>query len=622
MSEVPGSEDTLSDTESGHVSIAQPEVRQVVLDKYTAVWKEFYQWSQLDNRHYLENLRKPVARQSPRDYAVHAQSHHGTATPQDASVPISISKSQDVIELDADDFLNPSPPYESCTLSYDLIGFTEVDKVDLDIMPFMPYADDPAFDVVEYSQKFPYLAWQHIAEKDPDVELIQAETLRRLQFHFGSNSLALIDSLGVFPTRSRVTNEDGLIWRVSQRDGRNWPGRISSLPALPNRFEPAYTDQRGRVNSLMTQFCPDLMCLSSYCLVHSAKYPKLDRRTPRKTSQELRSKAAAGKPCGHMCFLNATEDFMLGPVENNTVENVGTLLDTFPDDLPCTLVPILRMPCRDIFYYRCQTILDEDDVMPAPSDKEFKRKKRNVKEFAFKDGRRAPDDPYEARVPPCHHHGPCRTATDCACKAHSLHCSVNCRCDEYCELRWDGCNCANRGPQRGPLCTADKCACRMAGRECIVGRDALDVPVSSVAKNTLPKLEVRRSEYGFGAFATGPIPANSYIGEYAAELLFDYNDKKDHIRKHTDRNYMFEVSVDTSHKHDLLVMDAARVGNETRYMNHAEVADGNVFAYPILVNNDYHIKFYAGSAERRIERGEELLFHYGDKYWVEQDRAA
>lgn len=61
------------------------------------------------------------------------------------------------------------------------------------------------------------------------------------------------------------------------------------------------------------------------------------------------------------------------------------------------------------------------------------------------------------------------------------------------------------------------------------------------------------------------------------------------------------------------VIDAARLGNNTRFINHADCEkDGlNCEAKIILVNGEHRIKFVA---LRDIETGEELLFNYGKKF--------
>ena len=65
------------------------------------------------------------------------------------------------------------------------------------------------------------------------------------------------------------------------------------------------------------------------------------------------------------------------------------------------------------------------------------------------------------------------------------------------------------------------------------------------------------------------------------------------------------------------VIDAARFGNKTRFINHAESEKNglNCAAQIVLVNGEHRIKFYA---LRDIQVGEELLFNYGKKFAEKQ----
>jgi histone-lysine N-methyltransferase EZH2 len=60
-------------------------------------------------------------------------------------------------------------------------------------------------------------------------------------------------------------------------------------------------------------------------------------------------------------------------------------------------------------------------------------------------------------------------------------------------------------------------------------------------------------------------------------------------------------------------IDAARLGNKTRFINHADSESSglNCEAKIFLVNGEHRIKFVA---LREIEAGEELLFNYGKKF--------
>jgi SET domain-containing protein len=61
------------------------------------------------------------------------------------------------------------------------------------------------------------------------------------------------------------------------------------------------------------------------------------------------------------------------------------------------------------------------------------------------------------------------------------------------------------------------------------------------------------------------------------------------------------------------VLDATRLGNKTRFLNHASTPkEGlNCEVKVLLVNGEHRIKFVA---LRDIQKGDELLFDYGEKF--------
>jgi len=138
-----------------------------------------------------------------------------------------------------------------------------------------------------------------------------------------------------------------------------------------------------------------------------------------------------------------------------------------------------------------------------------------------------------------------------------------------------------------------------------------------------PELEIKRGAYGLGAFAVKPIQKNQFIGEYIGELLPTKYDRREILRKHLGLNYSFGLNEDYH-------IDSARVGNETRYINHGKGDKANATATSVLlwhkvysllsliayleklVLGDHRIGFYA---LRNIKANGEILFDYGDNYW-------
>jgi len=123
------------------------------------------------------------------------------------------------------------------------------------------------------------------------------------------------------------------------------------------------------------------------------------------------------------------------------------------------------------------------------------------------------------------------------------------------------------------------------------------------------------------------------------------------MRKHLGLNYSFGLN-------KIYHIDSARVGNETRFINHGGVDEANAAAISVLlwhdvcsllslitnleklVLGDLRIAFYAGTSGlsgccyfsrltghnpidvvRNIKANEEILFDYGKYYWEENDPA-
>jgi len=241
---------------------------------------------------------------------------------------------------------------------------------------------------------------------------------------------------------------------------------------------------------------------------------------------------------------------------------------------------------------------------------------------------------------PCSHTGPCSQSNPaCTCAEESVHCVRSCRCDFGCQRRREGCRCVLApvpwsSIQKSDTCSRriNKCPCRKKGWECdptVCECDDLaflDNPKtwnaekarslapkadgkyycqnSDVQRGLAAKIEIKRGKYGLGAFAVNWISSGRFIGEYIGELIPTHEDKREPLRNHVDLNYNFGYNRESN-------LDSARVGNETRYINHAK-SKANAEAGTRLVFGEQRIGLWA---KRGIRKGEEILFDYGDNYW-------
>jgi SET domain-containing protein len=109
-----------------------------------------------------------------------------------------------------------------------------------------------------------------------------------------------------------------------------------------------------------------------------------------------------------------------------------------------------------------------------------------------------------------------------------------------------------------------------------------------------------------GLFADRFYEKNSFLGFYGGEYTFTEEDRKREIQlKITETSYVF-----TSDYRGMQV-DALFVGNKMRYMNHMKAEFANVNVKIIASKYRKFIGFYA---KKEIQKGEELLFDYGEKY--------
>ncbi|KAL5327773.1 hypothetical protein ACEPPN_005478 [Leptodophora sp. 'Broadleaf-Isolate-01'] len=116
---------------------------------------------------------------------------------------------------------------------------------------------------------------------------------------------------------------------------------------------------------------------------------------------------------------------------------------------------------------------------------------------------------------------------------------------------------------------------------------------------------------GFGLYLAEPVKKGDFLSEYAGEnISSEEADRRGIVYDRKFLSFLFDLNQDR-------VIDAARLGNKTRFINHSSnAADGlNCEAKIVLVNGEHRIKFIA---LRDIDVGEELLFNYGKKFAEKQ----
>ncbi|KAI0297413.1 hypothetical protein BC826DRAFT_165885 [Russula brevipes] len=620
---------------------------------YKEVWDEFNKWKVEDCRQQLRLLQKPLPSPEAAEAATEMAPTFRTGEPGDVEI-VYLCDAEDDAPLEASggtvltcnavdlklppDFL-PHPRYESCAPSPQTIGirvtsaaFDEFGKA-----PFVPYADDPTFNANfarGYLRQFPSFAWEELV--DPDVEEIQFEVLRRLCVGHGL-SLEDIDATNVLP-KLRENNQSGFIYGMTQRDRLFWTGSIADLATdadtpeggwfNPRTNEPGIDDLRRRIQSIAPYFCANPGCIQALCPRHveelnSDGSPRvLPPAVPRVASGHY----PEGSSCGGMCFREIDSASQQDDVvwEDAEVDELRCVLEIIPDTIPCGLAKLVRRPCREVFVHR-RRLISDDRIYPESSqaltvqEKEAMASKTPVS--------------MEKSVPlrPCSHIGPCDINNrKCICAEKSVHCTANCYCGPPCRRRRPGCRCTGKGNKKKTCERDSRCPCFKAGWECdpmvclcetkstpkrgkpvseqrraIKPYGKLVCQNSDIQRGVAAELEIKRGKFGLGAFAVKPIHSDQFIGEYIGELIPISDDKRMKLREHVGLNYNFTLDKENA-------IDSARVGNETRYINHGEQKDANATGIAKFVFGEARIGFYA---LRNIKADEEIRFDYGVAYW-------
>jgi hypothetical protein len=164
------------------------EKRALALRVYKEVWDEFNKWKAEDCKQQLLLLQKPLPPPEVAQASSSVASALRRSEPGDVEV-IYLCDSKDDVPLDPGgatvlmcktiplklptDFA-PHPRYESCTPSVQTVGLRlECAAHDeIETAPFVPYADNPAFNAKAYLNQFRRFAWEELV--DPDSESLIA----------------------------------------------------------------------------------------------------------------------------------------------------------------------------------------------------------------------------------------------------------------------------------------------------------------------------------------------------------------------------------------------------------------------------------------------------------------
>ncbi|KAG9249066.1 hypothetical protein BJ878DRAFT_150519 [Calycina marina] len=344
--------------------------------------------------------------------------------------------------------------------------------------------------------------------------------------------------------------------------------------------------------------------------------------------------------CSDQCYqaidLAMQDKYELASESRVGIESMLTTL-TSPVKRTCTIAFALGVPCWQVHHYILN--LERREVPLAIPLKDLAKSKRldwyDNKKKTLKDHWQEYTEAHlhEKRVQThaCAHEGPCDA--DCHCFDMDILCEQFCGCSDDCPRKWTGCACSLG--KRGLTCHTDTCICIQMNRECgpqcgSCGAISRILPQNKhndelfttgcqnvhLQRGVSKALLVGESRLkGFGLYMAEPARKGAYLSEYTGEVISaNESERRGVIYDRKYLSFLFDLNRDW-------VIDAARFGNKTRFINHAESEKYglNCGARILLVNGEHRIKFVALCD---IAAGEELLFDYGRKFAEKQGLSA
>jgi hypothetical protein len=159
---------------------------------YKEVWDEFNKWKVEDCKQQLLLLQKPLPPREITETTLRISSALRPAEPSEVEI-LYLCDTKDDVPLDAgaatvltckaipleppNDFA-PHPRYESCTPASQTIALRMGSAAhdELDVAPFVPYADDAAFNAREYLSQFRRFAWEELVDPDGGLRALIAHS--------------------------------------------------------------------------------------------------------------------------------------------------------------------------------------------------------------------------------------------------------------------------------------------------------------------------------------------------------------------------------------------------------------------------------------------------------------
>jgi hypothetical protein len=220
------------------------------------------------------------------------------------------------------------------------------------------------------------------------------------------------------------------------------------------------------------------------------------------------------------------------------------------------------------------------------------------------------------------------TPTSCPCISSNLDSRARGFCEKFCScracsVRFTGCSCQYGG------CRTNKCICYANSRECepdlcrsccayfviknksvlqfIEGKHAaalcqnLENYLRSDKRTAIAHSSIEQA--GFGLYLLAPVEAEGYITEYTGELVDEgESERRGVVYNRKQLSYLFTLA-DT-----LKCVDATRLGNRMRFVNHKSHGEDNCTIKHVRVGGNLKILLMAG--KKKLQPHSELFFNY------------
>ncbi|KAI0824327.1 hypothetical protein BC628DRAFT_1378815 [Trametes gibbosa] len=485
--------------------------------------------------------------------------------------------------------LFPNAAYESCApLNQNILHGD-----DPNYMLFVPHADVLTFSHEDHALEYKALAWQE-AYRESDTLAIVTETARRLHLENGILP-SQIDDTEVLPLILQTTSTWGAVWTRNHSDQITWPGSSSAVHAASPDVSPPHADDlRGRLQDLLSLWCPKIDCLQGHCFAHNVEQTHIKKDMSHTSFRCL----SVTQTCGNNCIsenLSIHENDVRWTVQE--VEDLRTISYFGTPMTPCDLAMLCRKPCYEVALV-CLKYNDFHVPFKRPRGRPKTELPKVVKKPLF-----GPEEAPEF-VPnqPCSHSGPC--ATTCPCTRNKAHCTKNCRCVLTCPRRLRGCKCPSNAARHvngnsTRTCTGKHCPCWASKRECdpelcvpcthiaVGGRDMCRNMQIQTGRHAMTA--VKTGKFGLGLILVEDVIKGSLITEYIGELIYE----------------------------PTFICHAFFSGNHARFINHAPSNQANVAVTIMLVHGEQRIGVYA---KKNMTAGSELFMDYGPEYPIDSTR--